>query len=148
MSGPRYRRGDAMVEVLQDWGGWVRTGREAVGWGGVQAQEGGPMPKAPGSHSDPLYREYLTTTGEGLYRMIDARLKEHHDSYRAVIRMRYAGMLGFAEIGRKLKIEADICRIMHDRSVSLLRIDVVRYMVTTGDREAEATYGRRLAEMA
>lgn len=145
MAGPRYKH-DAMSEVMQDWGSWVRGGREALGWGGVQ-HDAEPMPRAPGTHANPQYRELISTAGEGLYRMIDSRLLEHHSSYRKVLHHRYAEMQGFTEIGRRLKIEPDICRVMHDRSMALLRIEVVRYMLETRDEEAESTYGQRLYDM-
>lgn len=144
----RYRRNDTLTEIMRDWGGWARDKRQGLGSGGsVEQQE--RIVRSPGTHSDPAFAECARADedGQGLYRMIDARVLELHQQARDIIRARFVRMMSLREIAEVARADRELVTILHDRAMGMLRDAVRNYAVTTYDRAMMETYGRRVRDI-
>lgn len=144
----RYKRNDTLTEVMRDWGGWARVQRPGLGSGGSVEQQA-RFARPLGTHADPAFAEYMRADedGQGLYRMIDARVIELHSQARDIIRARFVRMMSLQEIADKARADRDLVSILHDRALGTLREAVRHYAMTTYDRAMMETYGRRIREI-
>jgi hypothetical protein len=141
----RYRRNDVLTEVMRDWGGWARVQRPGLGSGGSVEQQA-RFSRPLGTHADPAFAEYMRADedGQGLYRMIDARVIELHSQARDIIRARFIRIMSLQEIANAAQADRELVTILHDRAMGLLREAVRYYVNNTHDRAMMETYGPRI----
>ncbi len=144
----RYRRNDVLTEVMRDWGGWARVQRPGLGSGGSVEQQA-RFSRPLGTHADPAFAEYMRADedGQGLYRMIDARVIELHPQVRDIVRARFIRIMSLQEIANAAQADRELVTILHDRAMGLLREAVRYYVNNTHDRAMMETYGRRIREI-
>lgn len=141
----RYRRNDVLTEVMRDWGGWARVQRPGLGSGGSVEQQA-RFSRPLGTHADPAFAEYMRADedGQGLYRMIDARVIELHPQVRDIVRARFIRIMSLQEIANAAQADRELVTILHDRAMGLLREAVRYYVNNTHDRAMMETYGPRI----
>lgn len=138
------RKDDVIVEILQGWGNWRRNhGMQEPG----QSER---MPKAPGTHADPLFFEYVSThaSGNGMYAFIDRSVGEMHIPHQRILVWRYVTGRTFDDIGARMKIEEHIAREMHNHCKAALTAGIVGYVLVGRDRESTEYYRRDLRALA
>lgn len=132
----------AIHRVLWDWAGWRRSLGKAQGWGAKTLDLDSYMgQRCPGTHSDKVLAELIKVeqAGQGIYRLVDARVNELHAMSQRIMVARYCGMLSWEGVADVAGVDCDNAKLLHRRAVVVLRSEVVRYMHI--DREARATYG-------
>lgn len=141
----RYRRNDVLTEVMRDWGGWARVQRPGLGSGGSVEQQA-RFSRPLGTHADPAFAEYMRADedGQGLYRMIDARVIELHPQVRDIVRARFIRIMSLQEIANAAQADRELVTILHDRAMGLLREAVRYYVNNTHDRAMMEAYGPRI----
>ena len=134
----------AIQQVLRDWAGWYRMLSRGQGWGvrGLDKDRIAPGPAPAGVHSDPTFAEYAASIedGEGIYRFVDSRIREHYPVVQRLIRSRYVGLMTWSDIATAEGCSVDDCKVMHNRATGALSDEVRRYLHREHDRAALETY--------
>lgn len=138
-------RRDLYQEIRYGWGAFRRT----LGSGVTSADyESDRVQRSPGTYSDPVYAHYVRSTelGEGIYRMLDARISEYHQPIPSMMLLRYSALVSLEEIAKAMNLELHSLQEMHRQTCRGLNQEIKRYIRQAKYDHAMQDYRWRLTQ--